>query len=114
MTAKNISIIALVCGILGVIGAFTCNFPLMTWILFLCAIAGIVLGGIGMSKSKAATGRADGLAIAGLVCGIVGVVFGTTGVLCASCVCAVAGPLGCLNPDYVALANGLAELASMY
>ncbi len=110
--SKNISIVALVCGVLGVIGAFTYTLPLLTWILFLCAIAGIVFGAIGMSKSKKESGNTNGLAIAGLVCGIVGVVFGISGVICASCICAVAGPLGCLNPDYVALANAANEIAN--
>ena len=101
MSSNNsISVVALICGILGVIGTFIYQVPLIAWILFLCAIAGIVTGAIGMKKSKAASGKASGLAVAGLVCVIVGVVFGITGVACSACVCAAVGPLGCLSPNY--------------
>ena len=100
---NTISIVALICGILGVLALFFSSMPLITWLLFLAAIAGVVLGAIGMTQSKGALGKASGMAIAGLILGIVGVCLGFIGVLCASCVCAVAGPMGCMNPGYADL-----------
>lgn len=111
-SSKGISIAALVCGILGLVAIIVSAMPLITWLLFAASICGIIFGGIGMSKSKAENGSASGLAIAGLVLGIIGAVLGLIGVICASCVCVVAGPLGCANPDYVALASAANKLAS--
>lgn len=73
---NTISIVALICGILGVLALFFSSMPLITWLLFLAAIAGVVLGAIGMTQSKGALGKASGMAIAGLILGIVGVCFG--------------------------------------
>lgn len=64
---NTISIVALICGILGVLALFFSSMPLITWLLFLAAIAGVVLGAIGMTQSKGALGKASGMAIAGLI-----------------------------------------------
>lgn len=110
--SKGVSIAALVCGLLGLIAIFTYAMPLITWLLFAASICGIIFGGLGMSKSKAENGSASGLAIAGLVLGIIGVVLGLIGVICAACVCTVYGPLGCANPDYLALSRAANQLAN--
>lgn len=96
----------------NLIAIFTSAMPLITWLLFAASVCGIIFGGVGMSKSKAENGNASGLAIAGLVLGIIGAVLGLVGVICASCVCAAYGPLGCASPDYTAVGNALNELAN--
>lgn len=111
---NTISIVALICGILGVLALFFSSMPLITWLLFLAAIAGVVLGAIGMTQSKGALGKASGMAIAGLILGIVGVCLGFIGVLCASCVCAVAGPMGCMNPGYADLVGEASQLSKYF
>ena len=83
---KGMSIAALVCGILGVV---LCWVPIASWVVLVLSILGIVFGANGMKKSKAA-GQSQGLAIAGLVCGIVGAVFSLIGAICTTCtMCAV-------------------------
>ena len=106
---NTISIVALICGILGVLALF-----FSSMLLFLAAIAGVVLGAIGMTQSKGALGKASGMAIAGLILGIVGVCFGFIGVLCASCVCTVAGPMGCMNPGYADLVGAASQLSKYF
>lgn len=54
------------------------------------------------------------MAIAGLILGIVGVCLGFIGVLCASCVCAVAGPMGCMNPGYADLVGAASQLSKYF
>lgn len=54
------------------------------------------------------------MAIAGLILGIVGVCFGFIGVLCASCVCTVAGPMGCMNPGYADLVGAASQLSKYF
>lgn len=88
MDGKNLSIVALVCGILGIVGGWI---PVVCYFTFVLAVAGIVCGAIGMKKSKAVNGKASGLAIGGLVCGIIGTVFGLIGILCAVCALCVVG-----------------------
>ncbi|MBR4702112.1 MAG: DUF4190 domain-containing protein [Oscillospiraceae bacterium] len=98
-SSKGISIAALVCGIVGIISLFTTLpaiagaasnndadaavnslwvFPLIGVIL---SILGIVFGAIGM-KQAARNGQSKGLAVAGLVCGIVGTVFSGIALMC--------------------------------
>ncbi len=83
---KKFAIAALVCGILGIVGGW---FPIVCYFTFVLSILGIIFGVKGMKDCpQGASGR--GLAIAGLVCGIVGVAFSLVGVLCYSCAaCAV-------------------------
>lgn len=72
------SILALIFGLLGCIGAFI---PIVTYVAWALGILGIVFGAIGMSKSKK-TNSGHGLAVAGLVLGIIGTVVGLIGFLC--------------------------------
>jgi Tfp pilus assembly protein PilE len=59
--------------ILGIIGLALCWLPFVGW---LCALIGIILGALGMSKAKQIGGRGKGMAIAGLICGIIGLMIG--------------------------------------
>ena len=73
---QNLSIAALVLGILGIVGGFI---PVVCYFTTICAILGIILGVKGRQMSVAATGSASGLATAGLVLGIVGTAFAVLG-----------------------------------
>lgn len=83
MSAKNMSIVALVCGILGIVGAWI---PVVCYITLVLSIVGIVFG---VKGRKAAAENEKGLATAGLVLGIIGTAFAVIGVICA--ICAIAG-----------------------
>lgn len=87
---NGMAIAALVCGIVGVVGCFLGYFAFVSLAL---SIVGIVLGVKGMNVAKS-TGTGKGLAIAGLVCGIVGAAFSLIGAICAICLCAGASSLG--------------------
>ncbi len=67
MSAKNMSIVALVCGILGIVGAWI---PVVCYITLVLSIVGIVFG---VKGRKAAAENEKGLATAGLVLGITSV-----------------------------------------
>ena len=93
MTAKNMGIVSLVCGIVGIVGSFI---PGVVYVAPLCAIAGIVFGALSLKNIKA-TGNADGkgLAVGGLVCGIVSTALSVLMLACALCaLCALGGALG--------------------
>ena len=91
--SNGMAIAALVCGIVGVVGCFLGYFAFVSLAL---SVVGIVLGVKGMKVAQT-TGKGKGLAIAGLVCGIVGAVFSLVGAICTICVCAAAGSLGALG-----------------
>ena len=78
---NKMSIAALVCGILGIVGSFI---PVICYFALIPAILGIVFGSKGMKIAKI-TGQGQGLATAGLVLGIIGTAFGVIGVLCIIC-----------------------------
>lgn len=78
---NKMSIAALVCGILGIVGSFI---PVICYFTLVLAILGIVFGSKGMKIAKI-TGQGQGLATAGLVLGIIGTAFGVIGVLCIIC-----------------------------
>lgn len=88
---NKFSIIALVCGILGIIGAWI---PIVCYFTFVLSILGIVFGAKGMKMAQANGGQGKGLAVAGLVCGIVGAVVGLIGILCVACAAATVGCAG--------------------
>ena len=92
---NGMAIAALDCGIVGVVGCFLGYFAFVSLAL---SVVGIVLGVKGMNVAKT-TGAGKGLAIAGLVCGIVGAAFSLIGAICTICVCASVGSLGALA-DY--------------
>ena len=88
---KGMSIAALICGILGIVGSFI---PVVCYVTLILSILGIVFGVKGQKIAKA-TGEGKGLATTGLVLGIIGVAFGAVGAICAICVvCAAAGLAG--------------------
>lgn len=96
---KKLSIAALVLGIVGIAGGTVLSaVPFIGIITFICSLLGIILGVKGRKKSVAAYGKASGLATAGLVLGIIGVVFGALGLICSICaaaaLCAAAGTAG--------------------
>lgn len=76
------SIIALVCGLVGLILSFFTSSVAVPVIALVLAVIGIVFGALGMKESKT-TGNGHGLAVAGLVLGIIGTVFAFAGVICA-------------------------------
>lgn len=86
---KGMSIAALVCGIVGCVGMFMSAHPVIAVITLVVAILGIVFGAKGMKASKV-TGEGKGLAVAGLVLGIIGTVFAAIGVICWACVACAA------------------------
>ena len=92
---KGMSIAALVCGILGIIGGFI---PIVTYFTTVLAILGLIFGVIGRKKSTLVYGKASGLATAGLVLGVIGVAFAVLGLLCSivctAAICASAGAAG--------------------
>jgi hypothetical protein len=57
--------------VLGIIGLVFGWFPILGWIV---AILGIIFGGLGMSRANKIGGKGKGLAVAGLVCAIIGIV----------------------------------------
>lgn len=78
---KGMSIAALVCGLLGIVGGFI---PVVTYFTFILAILGVIFGAKGQKIAKE-TGEGKGLATAGLVLGIIGVCLGALGLLCSLC-----------------------------
>lgn len=82
-SGKGFSIAALVCGILGIIFSFI---GLISILGLIISILGVVFGAVGSDKSKSALGTTNGLATAGLVCGIIGAVFSLSGIVCWACI----------------------------
>ncbi len=77
------SIVALVCGLVGIVGSFI---PYVSYVAPLAAIAGIVFGAIALKKIKeSGSDENKGLAIAGLVCGIVSTAISLIVVACTVC-----------------------------
>lgn len=97
MNAKGMSIAAMIFGIVGVVFSFI---PIVCFVAFACAIAGIVLAAIALKRLGTGAEGSKGMAIAGLVCGIVGCAFGIPSLICNICVCvtgqAIVGGLGAL------------------
>ena len=78
--SSGLSVAALVCGLLGIIGSFV---PVVKYFTLVLAILGIVFGVIGKKKAAEAGSTNTGLATAGLVLGIIGTAFSLVGVICA-------------------------------
>ena len=96
---KGMSIAALICGILGIIGGIL-PVPFIGVITLILSILGIVFGVKGQKIAKE-TGEGKGLATAGLVLGIIGTAFSAIGALCGlicgAAMCASADALSSLN-----------------
>ncbi len=89
-----IAIAALVCGILGIVGGFI---PVVNYFTLVLAILGIVFGVKARKQSAEAQDGKQGMATAGLVCGIVGAAFGVVGIICVLCAAgSIAAGLGSL------------------
>ena len=83
---NGMAIAALVCGVLGIVGSFI---PVVMYFTAVLAVLGIIFGVMGMKKAKQ-IGSGNGLAITGLVLGIVGTIFAIVGIICyASVACAL-------------------------
>lgn len=80
---------ALVCGIIGVV---FCWFGWFSFVALVLSVVGIILGAKGMQVSKT-TNSGKGLAIAGLVCGIVGTAFSLIAVICYLCLVSTANSI---------------------
>ena len=80
---------ALVCGIIGVI---FCWFGWFSFVALVLYVIGIILGAKGMQVAKT-TNSGKGLAIAGLVCGIVGTALSLIAVICYICVLSAANDI---------------------
>ena len=100
MNVKGLSVAAMVLGIIGVVFSFI---PIVCFVAFPCAIAGIVLAGVSMSRINKGAEGSKGTAIAGLVCGIIGCAFGIPSLICNICVCATGS----------AVSEGLNAIANM-
>lgn len=90
MDAKGLSIGAMVCGILGIVFSWI---PFVVYIAFPLAVVGIVLAGVAMSRINKGGEGSKGMAVAGLVCGIVGAAIGLPSLICTICACATAAEL---------------------
>lgn len=134
MKSRPISVISMICGILGIIGFWITTSITATAtaeaavkgtgapviavvfavLFFIIALAGIVLGAMGIKKSKA-EGRAKGFAVAGLVCGIIGTFFAIIGLACAACIVANWDAQAISNAVYTdsSLSSSLDELSSL-
>ncbi len=110
------ALVAMICGIIGVIGGFL---P-ATWgvlppiITLVCAILGIVFGAKGMKVAKV-TGTGKGMAVTGLVLGIIGTIFSAVGLICAAaCSAAESAVEGAIGGDLDDLQDALADLEDLY
>ena len=85
--SKGMSIAALVCGILGIVCAFL---PYVSYVSIVLAILGIVFGAKAMKLAEE-NQEPTGLAVAGLVLGIIGTVISALSVLCVICALGMVG-----------------------
>lgn len=74
--SNGISIASLVCGILGLVGAW---FPIVQYFTFVLSILGIIFG---VKGRKTAPQGKTGLATAGMVLGIISVALSLIGIIC--------------------------------
>ncbi|MBQ6265159.1 MAG: DUF4190 domain-containing protein [Clostridia bacterium] len=78
--SNGLSVAALVCGVIGIVGSFI---PIVKYGTLVLAILGIVFGVLGRKKAVSSGSSSTGLATAGLVLGIIGTAFSAVGVICA-------------------------------
>ena len=83
MTVKNMSIVSLICGIVGFGGSFV---PFAEYVAPLCSIVGIVLGAVALSRiNKGIEPENKSVALAGLICGIISAGGGLFAISCRMC-----------------------------
>jgi hypothetical protein len=68
---KGFAVTALVLGIIGLVFSLT---PIGIGVGLICDILGIIFGAVGITKAKRGQAGGKGMAMAGLVCGIIGIV----------------------------------------
>lgn len=88
--SSGLSVAALTCGILGIVGSFI---PIICYFTLILAILGIVFG---VKARKTCAEDKRGLATAGLVLGIIGTSFSAIGVICVLACAATASTAGLL------------------
>ncbi|HEY7597054.1 MAG TPA: DUF4190 domain-containing protein [Actinophytocola sp.] len=69
--ANGMAVTSLVLGIVGLVFSFIPIIGVIAWPL---TILGVIFGGVGLSKANQVPGAPKGMAVAGLVCSIVGLV----------------------------------------
>jgi len=67
---KGFAVASLVLGIIGLVFSLT---PIGIGIGLICDILGIIFGGVGISKAKRGQASGKGMAMAGLICAIIGI-----------------------------------------
>jgi len=97
--SNGFAVAALVLGILSLVMFFT------IWLPFLLGVLAIVFGSLGISRANKIGGKQKGLAIAGLVCGAVGMVIA---ILFIVLIVNVAS-----DPDFQDVINSLVQSPSM-
>jgi len=85
------AIAALVCGIVCIIGGF---FPVVCYFTLVLSILGILFGVKARKQSAESQDGKQGLATAGMVCGIVGAGFSAVGVICVLCAAGLVAAAG--------------------
>ena len=80
MTTKNKAIVALVCGILGLVGGWI---PVVQYITGILSIVAIVFGALALKDKP--EGSEKSMAVAGLVLGIIATALTLLLILCAIC-----------------------------
>lgn len=80
MTTKNKAIVALVCGILGLVGGWI---PVVQYITGILSIVAIVFGALALKDKP--EGSEKSMAVAGLVLGIVACAITLLAILCVIC-----------------------------
>lgn len=80
MTTKNKAIVSLVCGIVGLVGG---SIPVVQYITGILSIVAIVFGAMALKDKP--EGSEKGMAVAGLVLGIVATGITVLAILCAVC-----------------------------
>ena len=86
-SSKNMSIAALVCGILGLVGGWI---PVVSYFTLVLSILGIVFGAKA-KKAAVANGEPTGMATTGLVLGIIAVALTVIGLVCGAALGAMLG-----------------------
>jgi hypothetical protein len=63
-------------GVLGIVGLVLSFIPVLDFIGVVLAILAVILGAVGIQRANAADGAGKGMAVTGLVCGLVALAIG--------------------------------------